>query len=445
MNSEILKLILRTSFGRNADRPLRAAIIRLSLAVVLSAALGLYLSRALLKVQLATDFPVVFASAFVGWIGFAIAGMFILSLSSAMVKNSGYAQPSLLQQSAIWPLSRRAKWALEAMPMVIAWIILMIGSSWLAVSASRIADQPSWAVLGALYFCSLGAVVIGLFRRPQGIFSKILAYATVAAVGGISLDSAYKTGQANHSIGVLLPIAVLIAIYIWSLRYSFTASPTRAGRVIVKLPEKLLATGWFFLKIVRNRRALSSMLFSLVITSGLAVIVELKHITPTDRSHWLIIGALVSVAYACDIRGLSRRYKALEISGLKDLSYYFRNQLVSAWLVSIVITSPLLIVNLLPGPANWLGILGYYLGLQLFAVATGLLASSFVVPRTGEIGAMFFTAIGANVIFLIPPKSIGLLDKSIIAQIPGWIALACVCCFLIYLIEFQRRKRYGHA
>ncbi|MBI4034576.1 hypothetical protein HY380_01615 [Candidatus Saccharibacteria bacterium] len=438
MSSELWRLILITGFGHNARRPLQAAVVRLAAAAAGSAAAGLYLSRLALKLNLPTDLPSPWLATLAGLVSFAVTGMLILSIVSISQKT--YGLPDLTEQSSLWPLPRWSRLALRGAPYVLVWVLLMIAGSWLAVTISYQLGLSSWLGLASFFAASLAGVSLGWWRL--GLISCLLAWLSPLLIGGYYLEKAITNGK-MWLVGlfwlVLAGLIVLSAVSLWRIQKPRLA---KGQEVFLRLPA--IQWSWFSLKVWRNRRSLTSLCLAVAIASAVAATVYIRHIPVTQADSWLVLASLLSLAVACDIRGISRRFRAPEMNGLSGFKYFCRHQLAASWSSALLVGLPLLIICLVSPSVGLLSAGLAYLTLQFFAVSVGLLAGTVLVPGRGDFGGQFLAVLLASVLFFSLPKVLGLPAQTVVTQLAGWLSLALFASLVSWVIELKRRRSYGH-
>src|SRR5436190_11333504 len=111
MKPNLWGLILASSFGGSSKRPIRAAYSKLLIIGCGSLILGVLGSKALSKLILPTDIPLIWLSGLIALVCYVLFGLVGLSLSTLTQRLTG--QPPLSIQSRVWPLSKKQMWQIE--------------------------------------------------------------------------------------------------------------------------------------------------------------------------------------------------------------------------------------------------------------------------------------------------------------------------------------------
>jgi hypothetical protein len=163
--------------------------------------------------------------------------------------------------------------------------------------------------------------------------------------------------------------------------------------------------------------------------------------TFNDPLGLLVISGVLTATFACDLRGIMRRYKVIELR-VKNIKSALQIEAVAATASGFVIGLPLLLA-VRAQVTSLTTLISYFVAFQSCCALLGLLAGTLFVPGAGETGNQFFAGILAMTAILAFPKLTHLSDVAYVAQVPAWLAGAAVTGLVIYATEQLRRRNYG--
>ena len=443
INKTICRLALTITFGRNSPQPFKTAIMRIVAAMLLSLGLGSLTALALKTTPISHDTPPFWLALALAIVSYILTSLVFMSVTLAQGHSTQ--QTSVMRISRTWPLKNRSLWELYMIPKLLVWLIILVFCIPILVVLSEITNLIFPGILASWLFGSLAGLgyVLGAIKYP--VIFKGLGFIAVSTIL-LHLLATSLTEKGGY-IRALIAVLLLASCYLgfW-LNYRLFLKSTVA--VVIKnprfvLPTRLLEHYWFLMKVIRNQRTIQGFLFSLMISISIATAIYIRHLAEINYWLWLIVGGILSGAFAADIRGLSRRYKTAEIFCFKGTSYMLSSQFVSTYILALVINLPLLLIMLAFSP--WLTI-APFICIQFAAVAVGLLASSIFVPQTGEPGSQFMSAALSTILIFGAYKLIGMLGlvKSSTVEGFSWILYGLICYILMSIIENYRKRNYGY-
>jgi hypothetical protein len=444
VGKQLWRTMLVVNFGQGASRPLQAALLRICAASAAATILGVATRRTLEKTHLPLDVPADFMGALTVLATYGLIGLLLLSLGSTRLQAG---QSTFTRLLATLPLSRTTRWLLPLAPSAIVCLLSLI--IWAPVTYT-ITKNMKLPAAPSLIWMSLGAAsAIGftVLTKPKSVLLKVGLFACSMVTGILLIQRSAQTADHRLYRFLLACIYAIAIVPLVGFLQSYFSPPTPStprtrDRQLLKLPSRHLLTWWFLLKLLRNRRSVIPIMFSFSIASALAYGLAAKHLTAVGGVNWLLIGAVLTTAIACDIRGLSPRHKAPEVEALSGPRFFVRGQTRSALLVAFIPPLPILVALLGAHTSPAAHLIEYFICLQLAALLIGLLASSMFVPRAGETGAQFFSVMLSTTILGITPKLLHFQNLNLLRQSLIWLSLAICSYMLIHIIEHTRRLHY---
>ncbi len=444
MTSALWRMIMILSFGRNAERPVRAAYTRIATAVGASILMGLLTAQTLTTLPLPSGLPALWTCAVIAWGTFAV-GVFTLLAIAGFSKETNQREAILHKLIATLPFTYLQRWLTYITPPAIIVIVVLIFCTPVIITLGNAFGTPWVLSVGAMALGLLSGFGFALIRRPESIALKAGIFIGVIGLSGFLLENSLRAIIGSSSwhwpvVAFYVLMTLCLGGFWHSYRHANTLYQNRVGgRTHTILPLGLLPMVWFVINLLRNPRTLGSLLFCLVVSLSTAGILWARKL-PVDAS-WLMFAAMLVAAFACDVRGLSPRYKAPQVV-LNGPGYFIRQEYIGTLLLGVLISLPLGIMAVISG-APVLDIIGLWASLLIAAASVGLLASTIFVPRGGDIGAQFFAAgVALSVLFGLPTI---FHPETTIAQILTWILASAIAAACTYVIELTRRRNYGRA
>lgn len=444
MNYQIIKLSLASSYGKRSANAYKAAIYRLALSMFLSVLLGLLLVRIISHNSLPQVLPTLWLVSLFGLISYAAMG-FIGFMVVSPLESSG---ANLYKQSIVWPMAKKSILLLRLLPYFVIWFLLLVVMSIVSVVLAVKLSVPFLYLMSGAIVCSLSGLLICVTSRPRPILLRVAVFSLTIFISGLLIQKSFdelKVWIAGLSMTVIISQLVFLLSTEGVVRKSYKKSLLDIHKLRLDKYSSKVYRVWFALKLLRNKRALNSLIFCLGLGSLIAIVlIKRRIIASHDDVGWLMFSALLAAAFSCDVRGTLRLFKAPEISGFTGVSSFVKTEALTTMVFSLIIGLPILISIILANIAPFVTVLIFYFSVQLGAAMLGLLASTYFVPQAGDIGAQLFASLCAIGMLFGLPKVTNLSDYSLIGQSYGWAAISLLSVVAINLIEFQRRKHYGN-
>lgn len=444
VNPDILKLALVNSFGRNALHPALAARLRLVVAFGAAIILGVLAAKPINGAPLPQDLP---------W-GWLISGLFFLvfcitSFLLLILFSSFYGARrvnALIKITTLLPINRMEAWVVTRLPlMIIAAVVASFMVPLVTALAAELAVSMPLLVLITLIsiFSSLGFVLVPDMRLA--LKAGLLIIYSAGGVWLLEKSMGWTEGSGDLVIGLLAVLPLTGYIGYWqSYRTRLQAMNSQAQTTGSHISLRYIYYGWFLLKLLRNHRTRSSILFCTILCVSLAVLVNFRSANGFADPSLLWFGAFCAAAFSSDIRGISKRYKTTEISGVKSVAFFVIHEFFAGYTIALLFGLPLLLVTLLAGESV-LGPVLYFVCIVLAGISFGLVASTIFVPEDGNVGAQFFAAVAAVAGLFYAPKWLRFEDFPIHTQAYAWVAIGLLGLVGTYIIEFLRRRNYANA
>lgn len=445
INSRVIYMtVISTRFGGGSSRPLHSAFMRIAGSYIAALCAGYIMAKTLHNVQFPTGIPWSVLSAIVMSVGFIMGGFAMLATGTSQQAGSRIVLHSMI---SLMPLKPRQRWLCMVLPILVVWGILVVfGLSTVRIIAEEL--DVSALMLGLLWSAgSLSGMVGSLAHKPSSSFIKTVFFICQVSILLALFNYLLQPAGIHHMQRILIAIYSIIAAQFYGLidsyfHHSSIYSPTSNPEHRKIIPNYVPLSAWFLVKLWRNNRTRTSFGIAMLLSLSTAISILVRGTTFSDPYGMLILGAILSAMFACDIRGIMRRAippEAVVLHGLKSL---VRSESSAVLFCGVIIGLPMYFA--LHGSAtNQVVFLVFFLAVQAFSSIIGLLASTVFVPSTHETGAQFFSAIiscGAVVLF---PRVAQFSHVSISMQIGLWSEAAVIAWVLIYVLENIRRKHYG--
>ncbi|MGZ6005138.1 MAG: hypothetical protein ACXWLH_03220 [Candidatus Saccharimonadales bacterium] len=434
-----------TSFGRSSDRPLRKSIILLVSVSAIFLATGIYGAGLISKAGLIKNMPSSLMFTLLASIVFIIVSFTVLPIVSFLDSRHSISSRNL----KTLPLSRTAIWYVKIAPLVVVGLLISQLCGSLLVGLSRSTATNLWVVL-ASYILGLSAA-IG-FAVANAITSSALKYLSYVGLSVWLLYLAEIMVKSSSQITYRLAASsVIVTLSICALgivqRFYFgdRAEPLHnSSNNLIKLPNVVMSSAWFFVKFGRNRKSLSSLIFCLIIAAAVLISSQVRQAKLISASGAILFAAVLATSLACDARGISRRYKPPEIMSLNGVGHFVNAQSRALVVINSLVAAPLIVYLVSLRIPDLLSHLIYMTAIIVAGTMIGLLFSTFFVPGKGEVGAQFSAGILAVFALFLSPRILKFSTLSPGLQSLSWLCLAGACYLAIIIIEEVRKKGYGH-
>ncbi len=444
MGRQIFNIILVGAFGRGALQPLTAAYRRLLLAVAASTVVAGVLSASLWKAQFLQGLSELWLMTLFAVIAFALTSLLLLAIGS--VDDSNHQEP--YRPLKVLPLRRPVLWAVQVLPQALVWMMLLLFMLPITVALSHASGLSQERAIVSVLFGSLAGLGYVLFISTLPVAGRVLIFTGFAAVALWALEKSLGGDGMKASLlyGVLTGLLICYGGFWRSyLQTGRVCAVKNEGAPLLLWSAKSIGRTWLFAKVFRNPRTANSLVFCLTVAALFALAIHLRRLGGAGQNGWLLFTAVLSGAFACDIRGLARRYKPPEIVALKGVLWFVLHEFMSVQLAGIIIGLPIVLVIGLSPAGFGAQLLLNFIAMQLFANAAGLLSSTFFAPQSGDTGAQFFSAVLATTMIIAFPRLTHLGSVNVIQQAVLWTAGAIGTLVLSVFIEQVRRNNYGRA
>ncbi len=426
---DLIKTLVVTSFGRHTTHPLSTSVFRLSLTLLAALVAGVLSAKAISNLSLAADLPVIWAAAFSATLCFVVSGFITFALGAKVPGLTGY---------LVWPLNRFQLWLVPSFPILLIWTIVQIPLISSSVTYAKAIHQPLIFIIVASLIGSLASFVIHSFPLVRSSALRTSALLGLSAGFIWILVYSLKSGRINYcwsvfAVSALLPVTYLV-VNLGATGLSRAEKSKRGLAAIIPAGN----SGWLLAKVLRNRATASAFGFCMILSLFFWAAIKLKNRTVVDGDGFILLLSFICIAFAADVRGLTRKNRSLELEEVGGVASYLCHQLFSVYGLSLLVAAPLL--SVLKGS-------DIALSLEILAVAVtcGLLGGTLLVPLAGEFGSQFMSAMIGSGVFWLAHKSFHLLDRGPAQSLI--LSLICVAVLLLvaYLTELRRRISYGHA
>lgn len=448
LGQQLFKTIIVVHFSvTGSSKPLQTVIQRLVIISGFGLFLAVSLSRVISRAILPYGFPTGLVFCLTLAVGFILGGFICLATNSVM--GSRGRTSGLAGILSLLSISKVMRWVAHELPMlVVLSTVGIIGGILVYATVQTMLASTSVALAGWLLglYSGFGCMLLRLFDKPKlsvGLFIGIVVF-----MGGLfdRLFVGLETQSLNATLAVIGLILLLPLLGHLQLFLFGGLSKTRQYNFIHKplIPDRLPYSAWYLIKLVRNKRTRTSLFIALVLSTTGALSVILRSNGNTDPYQLLLFGSILAATFACDCRGIIRKYSPPEIVVLAGVGQLVKSELWSASLIGILIGLPMAIA-LVGGTANWAIFLFVFIAIQVFSALVGLMASTLLVPQHSDTGSQFIAAILAISTVVMAPRIGGLSNSSRLSQVLVWVGGAVGLGFGIYLIEIRRRRHYGRA
>lgn len=440
----VLQTTLVSQFAKGAASPSRAMAYRLAAAYIFCGVMASVLRSSIQRADVPVDVPLRLTVALVILIGFMTSGLLFLTFHGAL--SAQVSQKSLFRTLAI---PRFVRLICTIAPSIAALGTLMVGGCLFLAELARAMQLPGVVICAGWIVGLMSGHGLVLAVKPRQLSVKVVWFMVVIATSFKLIEWLFTAQwQPAVSIGsyTICGLAGLpLTGYLQHYRWGYSVQDVHAIPVSrAMLPNFLPYSWWFILKLVRSRRSRQSFLLVLGVSSAIASTIVLRKITVPQPLLLLQIPALLAATFACDIRGLSRRYIPGEMMLFGSLRTFIKTQLwavvLAAWLIGLPV-----VYAVHPQVSSSLSFLLMYLIVQSFAAVVGLLASTLFVPHAGEVGAQLFAALFVTSFLTGLPRIMPQIsfDQPAAGRLSLLISVLCIVAGMS--IETIRRKRYGRS
>ncbi len=443
MVNKLSKMAMVAHFGRgNTNQPLLIAKLRLLFISMASIGLAAILQKPILGANLPTNIPWWWLSAISLVLGFAVIAftqLLIVGVGFSM-QHRGFS--GLLQTL---PLSLARKWYYSNLPavfgLVITWVFggLVLLPTALSLEVNIAVILVAWTVGSAAGFGFL------LNYHPRGGGLKTIYLGVILAFCGQMLE---RAASAESKIAYLYVAicGLIIAIHLLGWRSIWKqkirpSSPSK-GRS-ARLPWPVPARFWFIVKVFYSDRLRTSISVALCLSITAALAISLRHTGSSLPKSWLLFCAMLASTLTADIRGLSQKKWPPEILLVRGPVNFVFGQIVSALLLSIVVTVP--IVLALASQKNFGLPWGVWELVTCFLLVTGsasiigLLASTLFVAGPNDVGQQTAAALTATVGDLVTAYITSSASSTVYYSL-RWLAAGIAAAIIINATEARRIK-----
>ncbi len=443
----LFKTLLIVNFAKESVNPFNSALIRILTAYLLAFIFGRYLQKPVVAANLPSNIPLSVVLAITLTIAFFLSGFLFLSISA----NNSYAGKTGVFKDVVrlMPVPKVVRWIINILPGLILIGIIDIFGSMILIAAAKSIQVNTLLLIGSWTLGLISGFSFSLAPRPKKLVHKGSLFVFVMVASFYLLDKLLvsESQVKLNTLAILiiclllLPIASLYFIYANGLRIVPGIKSQTEKQII---PNILPHSAWFLVKIWRNIRVRSSFFLALLLNFLTAAVIVIKHKSFEDPFGILLFGAILAATFACEIRGVMRRYFPPEMVLLKGIKGIVKSEIASVILIGILIGAPVMFA--VHGQAdNGFAFAVYYLVLQSYASLAGLLASTILVPGAGETGSQFFASILASTAVLLLPKAGHFTDVDYSKQFPYWLIAGIAVGIVIYITEIIRRYNHGRS
>lgn len=442
MYRKLAILTLVTSFGGGSSKPAKKAKNMILASCLAAVVCGNMLSKSLSQLNMATDIPLKIIFTLTAVLIFVILSFVMLPLSQKVDSKQSIGAKNL----QILPLSKLARWLVVITPLIAICTVVSLFFMPLLVSfASQL--HTSLGVLILAYILGLTSAVGLALYNFMPLTAKLFGFISLSALQFYMLDLIVKSSSRKSASLLILAVTASLIFCSAGLVYRFFVvsvknhcNQSRLNKF--KLPKVSLISQWYLLKVIRNKKTLTSLLFCFIIVTAIVGFATVRHQSISPESLYVLTSVL-AVSLACEFRGISRQFKTPEILILKNVGFFVNSQIKSCvsavMFVAIPATFYLAKFNSSASGTAWL----YFLSILFAASLVGLLSGTIFVPESGQLGAQFFSATFGVALLLIVPKIFNFNRLDINLQSVAWLILSGICCLGMMLIEENRIKNYG--
>ncbi len=444
LNWPIIRTVLIVHFSSQSLSPLFSVVKKLLVGGFIAIFFGSVLAKAVRGAILPFGFPdtVIFCLSLA--IGFIIGGFVVMAMNSIGNQSSVYGYSGILKMLGITKFSR---WMAMEIPIIIILSFvgvfgsLVINSAATVMLASNVIAISGW-LLGL--FSGYGCLLIRLKKRNV----SYMLFISIVISTGMLFDNLLQAtvDQNNRTIMVICLILLAPILGHWQLYRRGLSIGESAPRHLTRsvIPNVIPYWGWYLVKLWRNKRTKGSLLIALTLSFSSALVIIARGKAVIDPYQLLFFTAILSATFACDVRGVIARYCPPEIIQLSGVGGLVKSELIAVTTLGLVIGAPLLLA-LISYAVSPITFIVMYFSIQLFASVVGLMMSTILVPRVSDTASQFMSAaLAISSIFLLP-RVASFSDKNAVEQLINWLVVSALAMVLIYIIELNRRRKYGGA
>ena len=446
------RAMLIVNFAKGSVHPMSSAIGRIMFGYVALIVLAILLIPAVSRIDIPKGLPWLMVSNVICISGFVLGGLISITMQTSSQNKSR--QTTLGTVIHVFPLPRRVRWLVRIVPNLI--ILTMLGICG-AILLSQISRDIGYGVLSYSSLTLIGLLLLALFSGYgltlltylRSILVKTIVYVLLVTLSVILFNKSLNIDSIQQSSIVWWVVDLICLAPMAGYWQNYRQSGKRLlistqATTLALIPGYISAKSWFFVKIWRNLRTRNSLMLAVLLNSTIALVLIVRRITPSDPYGILFFGAMLASTFAGDVRGVIRRYLPPEMVLLRGLRGMVWSEIIVVLWCGVAIGLPVMLA-LVAHADNAIWFLLYYLVLQIFAVMAGLMASTLLVPASGETGVQFFTGILATVVLAGFPKLAKLSQINYINQCKYWLMAGILLGFGSYIIETIRRKSYGRS
>ncbi len=409
---------LAVAVGRSRKHSLYTVLFRLIVLGIMGLSLGLGLAISMPSLPL-TSFASPFSLGLSGIFLFQLMTLLILVGTSSLVRHDRYGSLLLL-----WPLSPRQRTVLWLIPDS---TLCLLGMLCLAPTLFR-----SFDILGLGNVELTGCLLLGVlsgFGLHYNLPNKVKLFSIPALVG---LEYFLVRNVTMHPRGFGVPATLALVLFTltafscWWIKHRVLALSMRQKTVHDVTPLPIPIRWWIVRKLFRNKRMTSSLITSVVLSSGLSLLV--MRTLPAALAVPAL--GLLAAASTSDLRGTLRRHNPAEICALKGTPA-FCSSIVTGSLLCIAALLPLIVVIL--QQTHEPTVLSYL----VLGCSAGIIASTMVTAQDRDILGQFMTMLLSIGLFVYLPQALQLdmtTTRSCILQS----VIGILLCLCTLGIEYQR-------
>lgn len=416
---QLYRAILISSFTRGSKRLWLDITLKLGVPVIACILLGMALAITVPKLP-PLPHALIWCSSIVGM---QLTILCALVCAETVVKAEN--RSILIKLLLTLPIYRYSIWLTTLLPSLIVILIvsilvvpvmvklLIMGG----ISTVAIVFAPVIAIISSLGF------VYGLPRR-------LFTYAFVAVIVWLEYICTQALLKPSSHFVPFVILGFIISLSFALFLHSKTLLLQRLTTPRINQPVRTMgmpSSFWHVKKILRSTVTKYGVWITLVMSFTFVVFVRKFSLDTAEMRG--MIAAVLAAALCADFRSTTRRYKPAEITNLQGVIYFWAKQLLSALILPVLCTIPLLIST--PTSAQmWASL--------LLGICSGLFSGIWLAPRTRDIGAQCCAVLVALTILLLPV--ILRHDMAAVSLIVIDISLACGMVGLGLFIEKQRNN-----
>lgn len=421
---ELYLTSLTTAIGRNAKYGLWAVIARLTILCILAGSIGICLGLGFSTIKL----PIPIST-----------GRFLLSvifLSQISIVALLFGAANFIRRDTFNSLLLTLP--ISSCKRCISWLIPDLTISLLGMLLIAFPVITIFHNLGLRYATISFGLLIGIvsgFGITYGLaFRKYKATVTMCVIGVqfFLIQNIFGESQLldpKIATPILIGCFTISVAAIWRISHTIeeASQHNKSSHDVIPLPFP--SKNWMIRKIVRNKRMLSSLSTTFLLSSGLAVFARQQDL---DATLLLPFAAIISAASMSDLRSMSKAYNPAEICATKGTLHFERQSWWGILGCSMAVT-PLLWVIL----ASHYAILPIVSSLML-GFGAAIVASTIIIAEGRDILAQFATMCLTVTLFIGLPKLLSSYSYSEVSQCLIQILLTSVLLIISYAVEYHR-------